>query len=313
MNSPPLVASLGVVTSLYGQNIIDMIPIDHKILNVISYAIMFAAVSVPGRIDSQVAKEIEAEESGSSAKVDDSSEQAKALTPIMGRTLVAPAGWAFAIWGPIFAGELVFVISQFFAKNGSALSETIKSVSGPFVLAQTFQALWSASFRPKYKGGLMWISSGMLGGIAYSMSKAHAVFSAASTRNTYTTLQYFINFFPMALHFGWTTAATLVNINGSVAVMKNLSSKFVAVVGHLSVVAATALGVFITTSRDAPVYGGVISWALFAVADGMKKRLEASQKDENVKDVTGVQLQLQLSKIGAYISAAASIFTGFSK
>ena len=278
-------------------------------MNVLAYIVNFIAVSIPGRVDGEVAREMAAQkeknnEMTSKTAKNKKDDAAKAMTPARGRTLVAPAGWAFAIWGPIFAGELVFVIAQFFAKEGSSLSKTIKAVSNPFVLAQIYQTLWCASFRPKYKGGLMSISAGMLGGIAYSMSKAHNVFT--SSRDSYTVIEYLIHFFPMALHFGWTTAATLVNLNGAVAVMNTASNKAVAIVGHVSVFAATCLGIAVSVTRTAPVYGGVISWALFAVADGMRQRLEAiGDKDKDAR--SSAQFQLHLSKAGAYVNAAVSV------
>lgn len=312
LNSPPLVASLGVVAATLGQGTLERLPFfvnNYKIVNVLAYVLNVIAVSLPGRFDGEVARELqEREKSGKGAQ--GVSKEAKMLTPVEGRTLVAPSGWAFAIWGPIFLGELVFVISQFFSGKDSPVSNVIKNVSAPFVLAQVFQALWSASFRPKYKGNLMFISAGMLGGIATFMGKAQAIFSAAS--GSYSVLQYLLYFFPMALHFGWTTAATLVNINGAVAMNEKVPNKAVTWVGHLSVVAATALGVFVTWSRSAPVYGGVISWALFAVADGMKSRYEAlsnTKKSDNMDEdlLKDVSNQRRLSTLGAYISAGASV------
>jgi len=344
LNSPPLVASLGVALSMYGQTVLETSPFfiqHHKWFNLIAYAINTVAVGIPGRIDGEVAKGIQAENAATAAgkKKDDdhdevvasSSSSSAALLPRTGKTLVAPAGWAFAIWGPIFTGELAFVISQFFVaakdNNKQLLASQIQSISAPFVIAQLFQTLWCAAFRPKYTGNLMWISTGMLGGVAYYLSKAHAVFTSVSRiSGGLSWWEYAIHFLPISLHFGWTTAATLVNLNGAVAVADMgtsdalLSSKgsstisnnnvLINVVGHASVVAATALGVAITFSRQAPVYGGVISWALFAVADGMRQRLASSSSNGNDDNNVGAQRQLILSTAGAYISGLASFAAG---
>lgn len=227
---------------------------------------------------------------------------------------MAPAGWAFAIWGPIFVGELIFVISQFFAKS-SSLNTVITGLSVPFTLAQLFQSLWCASFRPKYKNGpSKWISAFMLGGTAYSMSKAHAVFANKS----FTFLQYAFHFLPMTLHFGWTTAATLVNINGSLAMDKSVSDTFVEWAGHLSVLAASGLGLYITFTRSSPLYGGVIAWALSAVADSMKKRLNAvkgnntnDDRKKKIINTNAVRNQYWLSRIGASLNFAGALYGQF--
>merc|ERR1712232_259125 len=119
--------------------------------------------------------------------------------------------------------------------------------------------------------------------------------------------QYWLYLFPMSLHFGWTTAATLVNLNGAFVADPKASSKSIAVLGHLSVLVATALGVFVSVDRIAPVYGGVISWALFAVSDGMKKRMQtllsSSSSEDSVKDSVeykSAKTQNWLSRAGAW-------------
>jgi len=121
----------------------------------------------------------------------------------------------------------------------------------------------------------------------------------------------------MALHFGWTTAASLVNLNGSVALQKGASSTIIKYVGHLSVLAATVLGIYIAKTRDAPVFAGVISWALFAVADGMKTRLAAAaaaidgkkqKKDKDVIGLEGAKTQYMLSTAGAMLNGLAVAF-----
>ena len=52
---------------------------------------------------------------------------------------------------------------------------------------------------------------------------------------------------PLTLHFGWTTAATLVNSNSSLAALLNPGDdRWIVAAGHASTVAATALGVAVT-------------------------------------------------------------------
>merc|ERR1712232_1017410 len=195
----------------------------------------------------------------------------------------------------------------------------LQSISIPFSFAHVFQTLWTAAFRPKYKKNLQYISAALLGSTAFALSKAHAMYAPGSSTalNVYSMGQYWLYLFPMSLHFGWTTAATLVNINGAFVANPDVSSKAVAFLGHFSVVVATALGVFVTKDRSAPVYGSVIAWALFAVRDGMTKRMEMLIKkgDSNVMDsreYKDAKNQRLLSRIGGWICVGAASFVTIS-
>jgi hypothetical protein len=318
LNSPPLVATAGIGLGYalpFVQKVIMKSPWSTvRIANLVSYGINFLAVSRPGRMDG------EAVEDGQ-------------LSPRNGKTLVAPAGWAFAIWGPIFLGEAIGIASQFLisSNDNDPIVQILKQSSGPFIVAQLFQSLWCAAFRPKYNQGYKsWISVGMLSATAYSLSISHAAFTNMSTKalNSYSPIQYGVFFLPIALHFGWTTAASIVNLNGAIAMKKDVNAKVVAFVGHSSVIAATVLGIVIAKMRNAPVYSGVIAWALFAVADSMKKRVEGvttsssssssgsaskskSKKsfikiDPNQVGIYGASTQYILSKTGAILNAGAT-------
>lgn len=280
-----------------------------RLATAISYGINVVAVSRPGRMDGEAVGDGE-------------------LSTRRGKTLVAPSGWAFAIWGPIFLGELISVTAPFLIKESSSpmLVALLRETAGPFVAAQLFQTLWCAAFRPKYKGAAGFINTGLLSATAYSLSRAHAIFVAQP--QLYSNLNYAIFFLPMSLHFGWTVAASLVSLNGAISMQKNSSKRLIAYAGHVSVVAATGLGIFITVTRSAPVFGGVIAWALTAVADGMKQRLAAAGEEGEVEserkpimrkkeveevnkaiiNTDGVATQLLLSRIGAAINGVAVAF-----
>jgi hypothetical protein len=273
-----------------------------RILNGLLYGLNVYATSQPGRIDGQNQEEFGKGMSSSSS----SSKEMERLSPgSRGRTLVAPSGWAFAIWGPIFIGELVFCTASFTLDGNSELAGVIKKASGGFMVSQVFQVLWTAAFRPKHKGKAAYISAAMLSGIALSLNRAHQAFTAD---RSYSMSSYLIYFLPLSLHFGWTSAASLVNLNGSFAMSETVSAPFLAWAGHISVAAATALAVSVTVVRQAPVYGGVLAWALTAVATGMQKRVEGTAKaDSNRPGVYGAKTQQWLCIAGAIVSAVTSI------
>jgi hypothetical protein len=309
LNNPGLVASAGaaalailpVFEELVAAGGISWSKL--KIANASVFLVQVIAVSIPGRLDDQVARAIQEESDPQNAKGDGATEQGKSLAPVSGRTLVAPSGWAFAIWGPIFIGEFVFVASQAMVSSDDALVPILSKVSVPFIFAHIFQTLWTAAFRPKYSGNLMYISCGMLSATAYSLSKAHAAFASASSMYNFGT--YLKLFAPISMHFGWTTAASLVNLNGAFSMKELASSRNIALLGHLSVIAATAIGTGVTITRSAPVFGGVVTWALLSVADGMKKRLDNAKikgNDENASNLLGAETQRKLSLAGAVIT-----------
>lgn len=274
--------------------------------NLVAYGISLWSTSRPGRYDSQAAGQSTAAAASFSSKNDASvTEMDKMGTSKRGRTLLPPAGWAFAIWAPIFIGELLMVTYQAQLPETSPLVPIIRSVTGPYILAQTFQSLWTASFRPKYnQGWYKYISALNLTGIALSLSFCH---SAYANEKNISTNDYLLNFLPLTLHFGWTTAACLVNVNGMFA-LDATSPQQVAWLGHASVVLATAVGAITTIVRGAPVYGGVITWALSAVASGLSQRIAETEKVETeTVGVYGAKRQRLLSISGAVICAMSSL------
>lgn len=304
-NQPPLIAASGVVAAallpIFQDTALSLSTI--QLLQVAAYSLNIFATSQPGRLDGPQQDSMTSKSTRDGTK-DQTMSQAGALsTGRRGRTLLAPKGWAFIIWAPIFAGELVYTVASCFVKENDA--QLIRKTSSGFIIAQVFQALWAASFRPKYKGAYSFVSFAMLSGIAASLNGPHAAICRYEAQSLSTYALYGL---PLSMHFGWTTAASLVNLNGCIAMMENSSPKLITAVGHASAVAATTLGVVVTLSRGAPVYGGVIAWALLACADGMSDRLsETKDQDAKAAGVYGARVQKWLCRIGAGVVAASSI------
>jgi len=273
--------------------------------NVTAYAVNCAAVSVPGRLDGQEQDDMV----GASKKKENDKSDATYQTiysPGQGRSLIAPAGWAFAIWGPIYAGEAVFVGAQMLQQSEAVLA-ILPAITAPWVAANIFQSLWCASFRPSYmkSGSASWhkyISAGMLGGTALCLAQVHAAAASSSWLLV-----------PLTMHFGWTTAATLVNLNGSLAQNRDVSDSTVIAVGHTSTVLATALGVGVTLAQTSPAYALTVAWALAACADGMKKRQQQQQAASLSPSMTkGMRVQQTLCWLGSGLCAAAAAASWFS-
>lgn len=259
------------------------------ILNAAGFAINVSTVSIPGRLDG---RQDEAMRGGNlnpneSTPLSNSTTSTSNGTDVYNRarnlSLVTPAGWAFAIWGPIYVGEAIFCTALFLPSSG--LASLAPAITAPFVAANLFQTFWCASFRPESFNG-SWttmISPLMLAGTAYSLSMINAMAAG--------------NWFlvPITLHFGWTTAATLVNMNSSLAAFHDNDS-LVTATGHASVVAATALGVGVTLAHATPAYGLTLAWALTACGNGISQP----------SSTTAANVQKYLCWGGAAICAATS-------
>jgi hypothetical protein len=264
-----------------------------KAANMTAFALNCAAVSVPGRVDGQAQDKMQ-------GKTNSNDETYNTIySPNQGRSLIAPAGWAFAIWGPIYLGEAVFCTSLLL-NSSDVVTSSLPMITGPFIAANLFQCLWCASFRPSYMNTSSnwekYVSVAMLGGTAYSLSLLHAADAVSLS-------WYFV---PITMHFGWTTAATLVNLNGSVA-MSNVSDKIVIAVGHTSTILATALGVTVTLAQALPVYGCTVAWALAACADGMKQRQLTENSAISSDIVRGMKVQQILCYLGSGLCLASAI------
>jgi hypothetical protein len=234
------------------------------------------------------------------------------------RPLVFPAGWAFAIWGPIFAGELMSSVGALFVKSRSRTALSLSKIWPAFMVAQICQILWTAAFRKKYMKNTFtaFIAPLFLTMTAYALSRAHRAYSLSRPLGVGAYLLFGL---PLSLHFGWMCAASLLNWNGSVyAVLfrnpkqwkkRGQESSAVAILrwlGHGSAILASVLGLICTFTRQAPLFGAVISWALFACADTLQKwcldkKLSVQRKD--------IDLQLRLCRFGAILSTVASVFT----
>ena len=278
LNSPPLVAmagaSIAIGLPILGAAISSSalsLPL-LKALNVAAFATNVIAVSIPGRLDGQLDDEMR---KGNPNPTDPSATTStkEEESPLVGkeesssvyslnnsRTLINPSGWAFAIWGPIYLGEAAFVTAQIFASDAATMA-LLPQITAPFVAANLFQSLWCASFRPSYgEGWNKYISVAMLGCTAYSLSLVHSAGSAVMAVADPSMLSYFL--VPLTMHFGWATAATLVNLNGALANDKSASPRSLIALGNSSALIATALGVGLTISQSAPTYGLTLAWAL---------------------------------------------------
>jgi hypothetical protein len=296
LNSPVIVTAAGVAIAV-GVPLIPTGALSLGVLqvaNILAFCTNVAAVSVPGRIDGAEDAKMRQGDPNPDSSTTRLIEENNTDDPNArrNRMLLRPAGWAFAIWGPIYLGEAIFCAAQYL--DGTTLAAALPAATAPFVAANLFQSLWCASFRPSYNHGWhKYMSAVMLGGTALSLSAVPSDLSL-----------YFV---PMVMHFGWTTAATLVNLNGSLAMSDNVSDSKLVATGHASSVLATILGTGLTLSQfTTPVYGLTVAWALAAVGYGVR-----SQTWPNETLQKGARVQRGLCWTGSFLCFAAAAFIFF--
>eukprot|EP00520_Triparma_pacifica_P018595 CAMPEP_0118645714 /NCGR_PEP_ID=MMETSP0785-20121206/7653_1 /TAXON_ID=91992 /ORGANISM="Bolidomonas pacifica, Strain CCMP 1866" /LENGTH=335 /DNA_ID=CAMNT_0006537625 /DNA_START=261 /DNA_END=1265 /DNA_ORIENTATION=- len=308
LNQPyilPLIYASGVRLSTLFLG--SMTPLKIKLVFATSFFLInIISVSMPGRLDGELAKEIETSKKTSkkiSKKISKKTSNNKPLSPspisiVGGRTLIAPAPWAFAIWGPIYISEFLLILLILSTSSTSPLFQTLQTVSPYWFLSNLSQALWCASFRTSYvlsPNPLSNISSPTyLTLTTLCLLKSHAVL-VSSGSPWYITL-------PIALHGGWTSAASLVNINGALAYKLN-SPTLQLLLGHLSLAAAVSLAAYVSSGGGGGTVPIVLSWALRSLGDGMRTRVKG--KEGNLYGASSIG---KIADLGSAITAGFGIW-----
>jgi len=171
-------------------------------------------------------------------------------------TLATPAGWAFAIWGVIYAWEaagcayLLFVV-----KDGDASLSPSLERAAPFVVAaNVFQLLWAVVFTRARLN----VAAVLLAGIAVSLLVAQERVRGC------TTAERRLIAWPLNLHAGWVTVATLLSFNlclvrAKISVSRELAAAFA------TVYAAVGAAVLAACLRGNVLYCAAIAWALLGI------------------------------------------------
>jgi hypothetical protein len=173
---------------------------------------------------------------------------------------VTPAGYAFSIWGPIFAWCLAYAVWQ--ALPRQADDALARRAGWLFAGAMAGDALWAAAFQA---GAPVWLTAIILATIA-AMAIA-AVFQVEAWPGPPRREQVMFLIAPLGLLAGWVSAAAFVNLGSALAEagVTALRDPGGAAAPAL-VAAATALALaVIARARPFPTYAVAIVWALAAI------------------------------------------------
>ncbi len=175
------------------------------------------------------------------------------------RTLITPAGWAFAIWGPLFAGSVLFAIYQ--ALPLQRHSALLDRIAWPAAGAFAGNGLWAIYTQ---LNALTIISAIIIVGALICILAVYRILVLVD-RNFKTSERWLV-MLPLSALAAWLTVATIVNI---AAMLKFYGIEFgadsawlaagVLVVGGFIALLAVGRG------RGNPIYAGVFIWALVAI------------------------------------------------
>lgn len=174
------------------------------------------------------------------------------------RTLITPAGWAFAIWGPLFALSVAFAVWQALpAQRSNAL---LARIGWPAAIALAAQGVWSTYTQIANLtaisvviilvslAGLLVVLRALV--YAPSLSRGERIFVAPA----FTALA------------AWLTAASIVNVSASLKYHGIMGAEPApAVTTVMIVIGAIIASLAVARSRGAPLYALVFVWALIAI------------------------------------------------
>ena len=174
------------------------------------------------------------------------------------RTLVTPAGWAFAIWGLLFTGSALFALWQALpAQRENAL---LARIAWPAAVALAAQGVWatytqfanltaiSALIILVSLGGLLLVLRALVAAPALSRAERWQV------APVFTALA------------AWLTAASIVNISATLKYYGLGGGHPNPVIAAVMVAVGAGIAACATArARGAPLYALVFCWALLAI------------------------------------------------
>ncbi|MBA2921058.1 hypothetical protein GON01_03495 [Sphingomonas sp. MAH-20] len=175
------------------------------------------------------------------------------------RTLITPAGWAFSIWGALYAGSIVFAAYQALPsqRHNSLLAQIRWPAAGAF-LGNALWALYTQIF------GLSAISAII---ILFTLVCLIVVYLRFSRRDVpFSAGDRWCAVLPLSALASWLTAASIVNIAAALRFHGVEAGEAAGVISAAVIVAGGAIAaVALLSGRGNPPYALVFLWALAAI------------------------------------------------
>lgn len=168
-----------------------------------------------------------------------------------------PAGFTFAVWGPIFLGLLIFAVYQALpSRRGARYDELF----WPFLLGNLLNSSWLVAFQSLNFGLSVVVMLALLVSLIWLYLTLNALHLEGSERWALGV--------PASLYLSWISVATVANVTAWL-VSRGYTSGFAGLTPELwsallLVVAATIGAVMLARRRDV-AWALVLLWALYGV------------------------------------------------
>ncbi|GAB3351950.1 hypothetical protein [Modestobacter lapidis] len=177
------------------------------------------------------------------------------------RSLVTPAGWAFSIWGLIFAGSLAWAVYQ--ALPAQRDREVHRRTGWPLAAAFAGNAVWEVVYP---QGGVwLYVAQVLIFGITAAAAVAYIRLQTVPVDGPARLLPRAVT----GLLLGWVTVAPVANV-GSTGVALGISPTTLAsrawAVAALVLVAGIAAAVVLGSYVAAGPFAAAVVWGLVAIA-----------------------------------------------
>jgi hypothetical protein len=174
------------------------------------------------------------------------------------------AGFAFAIWGLLYLGMIIYALYQ--ALPVTRGSETLAIYAWPSIVAISGCGLWilMAAFNQ------IWLTV-----VVISVSAAALIFALVQSQGTGILRDRLLIALPLNLLAGWLTIASIVNLVTVLTIERVITADIATVSGLVAVSGATALAAAVALSGRSAFYLLPIVWGLYGVrvAEGTRQPL----------------------------------------
>ncbi|MFA7441243.1 MAG: hypothetical protein WCZ66_09770 [Sphingomonadaceae bacterium] len=198
----------------------------------------------------------------------------QALTPLLPRlgigqpigersdnvqTLITPAGWAFSIWGPLYAGSIIFAIFQ--ALPSQRRSALLGRIRWPAAGAFLGNALWAAYAQ---LFGLGFISVLIILFTLVCLLIVYRDFSRWPP--DFTRQERWLVLLPLSALAAWLTAATIANVAATLRFHGvEAGDAAPAIAAAVLIAGGSIAAAALYRSRGNPAYALVFLWALAGI------------------------------------------------
>ena len=175
------------------------------------------------------------------------------------RTLITPAGWAFAIWGPLFFGSALYALWQALPEQqDNMLLARIGWVSVPALALQGVWALYTQFANLTFVSALI-----ILGSLACLLAILRVLVTFEREFSLVERTIVAITFSALA---AWLTAASIVNISATLVFHEILAQRsYPLLTSAIVMVGGVIASMAVWRSRGNPWYALVFVWALLAI------------------------------------------------